>query len=588
MLYNYPVTAQFAVSDIGEIFLHGLVMDLSAAAYLSFLPGLTLAFGAVFFPLVVHVFIRYYTLLLLVFLSLLGLGDLGLYADWGTRINSQIFLYLQNPAGMYAALTFAQLIGLLVAWVLITVCWFWLYKQFVAHKKDDLPLGNWKTIPVFLFLTACLVLPARGGINTSPLNHSHVYFSQQLDANQSAYNYFWNFIYSLGQAKLNKPLVHYMETDEANNILANYAPKARNYPVYIQKDAHKPLNVVFILLESFSSKISEPFGGMPNATPRLNALAKEGIVFSSFYATGNRSDKGMCALIGGYPSVMNNTTSLALPHKMEELFFFPRKFKENGYHLSFYYGGDVNFYNTRSALIRSGFTNITDNTSFPYKIATMQKWGVPDHFLYERMFDELLEQEQPFFSLVYNISSHEPFDIPNYHKIKGDEKSQQYLNAIAYSDSCLGVFVDKLKASPLWDNTLLIITSDHCSLQPEPTGIEDPESYRVPLIWTGGVVDTSFVCNKIAMHNDLGPTILQQMGWEFTMPRFSKNIFGEENYAFYFREMGWGFVAPSVKVFYNTNTKSTTFFKAELSHYTDSMLIFAKAFVQSLHDDFSK
>ena len=588
LLYNNGVIHNLSWSDIIGVFTHGFIMDLSAAAYLTVLPGFLISFGFVLFPNICRPIVKYYTLILLVILILMGLGDAGLYQEWGSRLNTQILLYLQNPRGMYAAMNWKQIIALLLCWTGFTWGWFWSYNKFVAPKSKKPILAKWPSIPVILFLTVALILPIRGGVNTSPLNHSSVYFSEKLDANQSAYNYFWNFFYSLEQQQFNQSPIHFMSANQARKIVENNYDPTETYPVYIKQNGKQPINVVLVFLESFSAKVVRPTGGLPNATPRLNQLCKEGILFTNFFSTGNRSDKGMCACIGGYPSVMNGVTVLAFPEKMKKLYYFPKQFRKRGYDLSFYYGGDVNFYNTKTALIQSGFNHIVSNIDYPSNISSIQKWGVPDHLLYARFFNELQHMKKPFFSMVYNISSHEPFDVPNFSKIKGNSDGDKYLNSIAYSDSCLGVFMDKLKASPLWKNTLVIITADHCSLLPEPTSIEDPKSYRIPLLWTGGVVDTNFVCKNIAMQNDLGPTLVQQMGWKDKMPKFSKNIFSKKNYAFYFRNEGWGFVSPSLIMFDNMNSKTKHLFFLKSNQKTDSLINFAKAYIQYLHDDFSK
>jgi phosphoglycerol transferase MdoB-like AlkP superfamily enzyme len=488
---------------------------------------------------------------------------------------------------MYAAMTLVQIIALFVLWIALTLLWYRIYKKIFAEKKDALSKLNWGTLPLMLFLTSLLILPIRGGTNTSPLNYSSVYFSDNLQANQSAYNFFWNLFYTLTQDKFKHNPVSYMKAGEAQKIVESSYDAKEEFPSYISTNNNKPVNVIVIILESFSGKIVGPEGDYKNATPNLNEVCKNGIFFNNFFATGNRSDKGICALIGGYPSVINGTTRLSSPEKMRKLFYFPKHFKEHGYSLSFFYGGDINFYNTKTALIQSGFDKMISNISFSKDIASLQKWGVPDEHLYNRTFEELKNQKQPFLSMIYNISSHDPFDVP-FHKIKGDDRPSKYFNSIAYSDSCLGVFIRKLKASPLWENTLVVITADHCTPLPDQSSIESPRSYRIPLLWTGGVVKQSFICNNFAMQNDLGPTLLQQMGWAVKYPTFSKNIFSKRNYAFYFRDAGWGFVSPKAQFFQNINNRKLDVFHMEPKQNSDSIINFAKAYVQFLHDDFIK
>ena len=41
---------------------------------------------------------------------------------------------------------------------------------------------------------------------------------------------------------------------------------------------------------------------------------------------------------------------------------------------------------------------------------------------------------------------------------------EPFLNSVAYTDSCLGAFVDTLRNSPRWDNLLLVFVADHTML----------------------------------------------------------------------------------------------------------------------------
>ena len=52
--------------------------------------------------------------------------------------------------------------------------------------------------------------------------------------------------------------------------------------------------------------------------------------------------------------------------------------------------------------------------------------------------------------MFLTLSSHEPFDVPM------NRLEDKYLNSIAYTDSCVGDFVEKLKRLPVWDNTLIV------------------------------------------------------------------------------------------------------------------------------------
>lgn len=197
VLYNYPLLADLPMADQWGIFSHGIIMDLSVAGYLSLLPGLVFGLGFLFISRFSTYLLKYYTLLLLVLMTVLGLSDIGIFEPWGSRLNAQVLEYLKTPGGIYASLTWWQVILFPVLWIGLVWGSMWIYNRVLPQKKLRTMHMKWYGIPVVLFLTAALIIPIRGGFDRSPLNHSSVYFSPHLKANQSAYNYCWNMIHSI-------------------------------------------------------------------------------------------------------------------------------------------------------------------------------------------------------------------------------------------------------------------------------------------------------------------------------------------------------------------------------------------------------
>lgn len=586
---NFSKTVQIGWADFFKVFLYGSKMDFSVAGYFTLLPGVLLFFTSAVNPKIINWIIRGYTLVLIVVVTILGLIDIALFPAWGTRLNAQILPYLANPVGVIACVSWWQIILFLVLFGAIGWGTWWFYNRIFRTYFQKKEKPRWYTSPVILVLTAALIIPIRGGFDASTLNFSSVYFSPDLYTNQCAYNYFWSFNHGIMHNKLKANPVHYYADSVCEkNIEGVGLLYLEKPPVYIKQKTDKPVNVVLVILESFSDKVIEPLGGLPGLTPRLNQYCHEGILFSEFYATGNRSDKGISSLLASYPALIKASSIIFFPDKMKKLHYLPNYFKNKGYDLSFYYGGDVNFYNTRMLLIQSGVEEIISKNDFPHQISSLQNWGVPDQYLYQRMYDDLLTKKQPFLSMVYNISSHEPFDIPEFNRIKDNSSSGKYCNSVAYSDSCLGNFIDQLKASPLWENTLVIITSDHTTSEPGHTALDDTASYRIPLLWFGGVIDTAFVSPNIAMQTDLSTTLIQQLGWEPEPSFFSKNIFGSRQYAFFIRDAGWGFLSPETGFFMNLESGKRKFYYGEGYAGLDSLTRFSESYVQYLHSDFLK
>jgi phosphoglycerol transferase MdoB-like AlkP superfamily enzyme len=372
-----------------------------------------------------------------------------------------------------------------------------------------------------------------------------------------------------------------MEADLCNKIMHNYMQKKQEHiPFYIKSKNNQPVNVVLIILESFSAKVIESLGGDVNLTPNLNKWVKEGILFKNFYAVGNRSDKGIAALLATYPALMGSYSISYFPEKIEHLDYLAKYFNKNNYKTHFYYAGEIEFYNLKSLVLCSGYDYYYSVQDFPAS-AKQQNWGIPDALFYQRIIEDMKTFSTPFFLTTYNISSHSPYDIPNI-------EQKNFCNAISYSDKCLGDFVEQLKKSKFWDNTLLIITSDHGVASYKGTSASNPLSHQIPMLWIGGVVDTSFVNENFGMQSDLTATLIQQLGWKPNKNPFSKNLFENSSFSFYFNTNGYGFLSPQLAYYYDTDRSTIEFLYLTNEQKKDSLLQFSKAFVHFLHEDFRK
>ncbi len=93
--------------------------------------------------------------------------------------------------------------------------------------------------------------------------------------------------------------------------------------------------------------------------------------------------------------------------------------------------------------------------------------GISDKAFFEQILPIIATQKQPFFSFVFTLSSHSPFELPDkYKELKLDGKLGQsklggYYQCIRYSDKQIGMLLDQLKARGCWNNTLVTITGDH-------------------------------------------------------------------------------------------------------------------------------
>jgi phosphoglycerol transferase MdoB-like AlkP superfamily enzyme len=121
-------------------------------------------------------------------------------------------------------------------------------------------------------------------------------------------------------------------------------------------------------------------------------------------------------------------------------------------------------------------------------------------------------------------------------------------------------------------------------LDPGPTEIIEPATYRIPLIWTGGVVKKPGRIDKIGGQPDLIATLVKQFGWELEPALFGHDLLSTPSYAFYMCDTGWGYISDEGEYYFDQSSEK---FKTFLTNgNAEPDYDFAKAYLQVLHEDF--
>jgi len=529
-------------------------MDMSAAGYLMLIPCFIISL-----PINgknISLAMKYYMLCMLFIISAVMISDLELYKWWGYRMDHTSLSYLKTPWMIFASLKTGKIFLLL----LIVSMFFLLFYYFYQSKISPIIYGKrgkwWHsllTFTAFLFI----FIPIRGGFDVAPMNIGNAYFHSDAYMNHAAVNVLWNIGYSFSE-KNNILEYHYFPDKKLNKTISrlNSTKDTTTAKHVITK---KP-NILFIILESFTSKAIAPLGGLKNVTPAFNALVKEGILFDNFYANGSRSDKGLVSIFSGYPSLPG--ISVTNYHKKTEaLHSIPEYMKQDGYNTAFYYGGDIDFANLRAYLLNAGFERLITKQHFP-KNSYNFKWGVHDHIMFDTLFDHLNKTNEPFFYSLFTLSSHEPFDVPMETVFKGNTIIQKFKNSVYYTDKCLGEFIDKSKKTDWWDNTLIILVADHGSRLPGNDASCMPTRHKIPMLWLGGALNSKdTIIHKYGSQADIPVTLLHQLDKKTNNFFFGKNILnpGAPSYAFYFCDKGIGFLNDTSAIVYNKVINEITF-----------------------------
>ena len=559
-------------------FLNGGRLDLSIAGYFLALFALILAVLAPLQGKFAAVVLRVVSVLLLVPVLFGLVADLVLYEHWGTRLDSAPLVYLTQPDVIFRSSSTAQIVVVLTTFLGMVLGAYWLLNRFVFRPLAAAKKQKWFFIPVWLFVGALMVIPIRGGFGLAPINTGAAYFSNNLYANHVAINPIFNFAYCMKTyGKVSKPY-KFIDKSKAEAIFSHLM---ESHPPIKVLNTERP-NVVMILLESFSAKAVGQLGGRKGATSNLEAIGKEGIWFNNFYATSNRSDKGIVGVLSGYP-VQPTVSVMKFPQKTQKLPFISKSLMEAGYNSAFYYGGDIGFANMVSYVSNGGFETVVSMDDFP-ESAYNAKWGVHDNIMLDRFFNDINESKAPFFKFLFTLSSHEPFDVPMETVIKDNA----YLNSVYYTDKCLGEFWAKAKQQPWFENTLFVFVADHGVRLIDNLSNTQPVRYQIPMVWAGGALavrDT--IIETYGSQSDIASTLLTQLDLPVEEYVFSKNLLaeGQEGFAFFDYNDGFGFVSKDVKQVYDNTSKSFYLFEGAKSEDEEN---YGKAYLQTMYNDYIK
>ncbi|MEO5602436.1 MAG: sulfatase-like hydrolase/transferase [Cyclobacteriaceae bacterium] len=582
LLYNHDFSEQLLAFEILKVFLNGLKMDLSLVGYLLMASALLFAISMFVEHRWPYFLINVINIVSLIISTIIMSIDLELYRHWGFRLNTTPLFYIKSagPAALGSVELTVVFKVLLVCAAIITLFLF-AYDRLLMPKIDALNKGMRRGFIVLLIFSALMIIPMRGSFTVAPMNSGFVYFHKtKAYANHAAINVIWNFFYHLRKSSNVKYPENFLPEDIAiKDFKELYPPQDSTVKLW----RHAKPNIILFILESFTADVVGALGGLKDVTPNLNALCEEGILFTNFYASGDRTDKGLVSILSGYPA-QPQTSIVKETAKTQRLPYLNHYMHSLGYKTSFVYGGDIDFANFRSFLTYSNFDNITADENFPDEL-NQSKWGVQDHIVFQRALQECDTTDHPFFKVILSLSSHEPFDVPMIPHFSGKDAQSLFLNSCYYTDKSLGDFVIKAKASSWWNNTVILFVADHGHRLPGNKELKDKERFRIPFLMIGGPVKRDTIIQTFANQTDIANTILGQLDKPSPSFTFSKNILSPsaESFAVYFFNDGYGFVTEDQYIIYDNTGKQ--FLRKDGASPED--LERSKSYQQILYSDYN-
>ena len=177
----------------------------------------------------------------------------------------------------------------------------------------------------------------------------------------------------------------------------------------------------------------------------------------------------------------------------------------------------------------NGYEIVDQKQYAPDEITFQNIWGVSDEDSYAKAIRTLGQRARsgrPFFAHIMSVSNHRPYTYPAGRiPIPNDAKSRA--GGVMYSDYALGGFLDAASCEPWFDNTVFVITADHCASSAGKTEIP-LEKYHIPAMIYAPAFVTPGSVGKTASQIDLMPTLFSLLGMDYDSWFYGRDILADD------------------------------------------------------------
>ncbi len=319
--------------------------------------------------------------------------------------------------------------------------------------------------------------------------------------------------------------VDYFTPSEADSLFP-----VIHYPV--QKGEMNRKNVVIIVLESFGKEFigffnDEPGRQYKSYTPFMDSLCEKSLTFRYSYANGRKS-------IDFMPSIFVSLPSIIEPYVLTECFnnntqSLPYLLDKEGYNSSFFHGapngsmGYLAFSNLIGIQQYFGMNEYGNKNDFD------GYWAIWDEEFFQFFADKLSGFPQPFISAIFSATSHHPFVLPERYTGKFPEGPHPINRCIGYTDMAVRRFFDNASKQPWFNNTIFVITADHCQSQPQQdVYLSSTGSFEVPVIFYTPDGSLHGKDPRLVQQIDIMPVVLGHLNYNKPYFGFGNDVLHEK------------------------------------------------------------
>jgi len=388
------------------------------------------------------------------------------------------------------------------------------------------PVAQWV---LFLLAVGLWVLSARGGWQLKPLSpiNATEYASPQLAP--AVTNTPFTFLYSTTKKKL--PERRYFTNDDARRYFdIHHNPKPNLVP--------NKMNVVVIVLESFSREYFKRFGGTYNITPFLDSLYSISLGCDNAYANAKHSNEGIPAVLASLPTLLDESF-ISSVYQENAFTGLGSLLKPYGYSTAFFHGAQNGTFNFDKFTARAGFDKYYGKNEYPNQSEYDGQWGIYDEPYLQYVNQQLSKTQQPFCAGIFTLSSHFPFNLPEPYKTMYRNVGTHPIHpCVKYTDHAVMEFFKAASQEPWFNNTLFVITADHTSQASKPEYNTPLGTYRIPIIFYAPGTNLRGTVKRAAMQVDIMPSIADFLKLPAPYVAFGQSVFDStaSSFAYQYRE----------------------------------------------------
>ena len=289
-------------------------------------------------------------------------------------------------------------------------------------------------------------------------------------------------------------------------------------------------NVVLIILESIGR---ETLG--IGATPFIDSLITKSYYFENGFANGKLSIDAVPSTLTSIPSLLKQSiiTSSYAVNKVNSL---PKILKDHGYQTSFFHGAFNGSQNFDQYSIVAGFDAYYGKDEYEGPEAFDGRWGIFDEEFLQFFNNKLTTFQQPFFSTIFTVSSHNPYIIPEKYTNKFPKGKTKIHESVAYADFALKQFFLAAKKEAWYKNTIFVITADHTSSEPTNELFKtNVGKFKIPILFFDPS-NEDFVGKheKNFQQIDILPSVLDYLGISTKTISYGKSYTSNEDFVVYY------------------------------------------------------